>query len=65
MTRRKLGMVGGLGQSLPVFGPNSFSHQAPIPNLFLVGDTVFPGAGVAAVSHSARIVANLLTGEKG
>ncbi|MCU1265318.1 MAG: hypothetical protein JWM21_1636 [Acidobacteria bacterium] len=60
-TRRKLGMVGGLGQSLPVFGPNSFSHSAPIPNLFLVGDTVFPGAGVATVSMSALIVANLIT----
>lgn len=65
MTRRKLGMVGGLGQALRVFGPNSFDHQTPIPNLFLVGDTVFPGTGVAAVSHSALIVANLLTGGKG
>lgn len=60
-TRRKLGMVGGLGQSLPVFGPNSFSHSALITNLFLVGDTVFPGAGVAAVSTSALIVANQIT----
>jgi phytoene dehydrogenase-like protein len=57
-TRRKLGMVGGLGQSRPVFGPNAFSHTTPISNLFLVGDTVFPGAGVAAVSTSALIVAN-------
>lgn len=64
MTRRKLGMVGGLGQALPVFGPNSFSSTTPISNLFLVGDTVFPGAGVAAVSHSALIVANLITGKQ-
>ena len=55
-TRRKLGMVGGLGQSLAVFGRNSFSHRTFIPNLFLVGDTVFPGGGVAAVSQSALIV---------
>lgn len=60
-TRRKLGMVGGLGQSLSVFGPNSFSQATAIPNLFMVGDTVFPGAGVAAVSTSALIVANKIT----
>jgi C-3',4' desaturase CrtD len=60
-TRRKLGMVGGLGQALAVFGPKAFGSRAPISNLFLVGDTVFPGAGVAAVSHSALIVANLIT----
>jgi phytoene dehydrogenase-like protein len=59
-TRRKLGMVGGLGQSLAVFGPNSWTHRTPVPNLFLVGDSVFPGQGVAAVTHSALIVANEL-----
>jgi phytoene dehydrogenase-like protein len=57
-TRRQLGKVGGLGQALSVFGPNSFSHRTAISNLFLVGDTAFPGAGVAAVSQSALIVAN-------
>ncbi len=57
-TRRKLGMVGGLGQALAFFGSHSFSSNSPIPKLFLVGDTVFPGAGVAAVSTSALIVAN-------
>lgn len=61
-TRRKLGMVGGLPQSLSQFGPEAFSHETPFENLFLVGDTVFPGAGVAAVSHGALIVANRLTG---
>jgi C-3',4' desaturase CrtD len=58
LTRRKLGMVGGVGQSLNVFGLNSVSHRTFIPNLFMVGDTTFPGTGVAAVSHSALIVAN-------
>ena len=57
-TRRQLGKVGGLGQAPSVFGPNSFSHRTTIPKLFLVGDTAFPGAGVAAVSQSALIVAN-------
>ena len=58
LTRRKLGMVGGVGQSLGVFGMNSVSHRTVIPNLFIVGDTTFPGSGVAAVTHSALIVAN-------
>jgi C-3',4' desaturase CrtD len=57
-TRRKLGMVGGVGQSGATFGPNSLSHRTALPNLFTVGDTTFPGAGVAAVSQSALIVAN-------
>lgn len=56
-TRRRLGMVGGVGQSLDVFGANSLSHLTPIPNLYMVGDTVFPGQGVAAVTQSALIVA--------
>ena len=59
-TRRRLGMVGGLGQSLDVFGMNSFSHRTAIPNLYMVGDTVFPGQGVAGVTQSALIVANEL-----
>jgi C-3',4' desaturase CrtD len=62
VTRRKLGMVGGLGQALSVFGPNSIRHRTSIPNLFMVGDTTFPGAGMAAVSQSALIVANAITG---
>lgn len=57
-TRRKLGMVGGVGQSLEVFGPNSLSHRTAVPNLYIVGDTTFPGQGVAAVTHSGLIVAN-------
>lgn len=61
MTRRKLGMVGGLGQSLSVLGRESISHTSPIPRLFLVGDTTFPGAGLASVSQSALTVATLLT----
>jgi C-3',4' desaturase CrtD len=59
-TRRRLGMVGGLGQSLDLFGMNSFSHRTEIPKLYMVGDTVFPGQGVAGVTQSALIVANEL-----
>ncbi len=57
-TRRKLGMVGGLGQTLDVAGAHAFTHRTPLAGLYLVGDTVFPGAAVAAVTHSALIVAN-------
>jgi C-3',4' desaturase CrtD len=57
-TRRKLGMVGGVGQSLHVFGMNSLSHRTAISNLYLVGDSTFPGQGIAAVTQSGLIVAN-------
>lgn len=57
-TRRKLGMVGGIGQSLDVFGPQALTHRTALPNLFLVGDSTFPGLGVAAVTQSGLVVAN-------
>ena len=63
-TRRRLGMVGGVGQSLDVFGMNSLTHRTMIPNLYMVGDTVFPGQGVAGVTQSALIVANELAPKK-
>lgn len=63
-TRRRLGMVGGLGQSLDVFGTNSLSHRTHLPNLYMVGDTTFPGQGVAAVTQSALIVADELAPPK-
>lgn len=60
-TRRRLGMVGGVGQLLSSFGMNPFSHRTPVPKLFTVGDTTFPGQGVAAVTHSALVLADELT----
>jgi phytoene dehydrogenase-like protein len=57
-TRRKLGMVGGINQSLNISGRNALTHRTTLPNLFMVGDTVFPGQGVAAVTYSGLIVAN-------
>jgi C-3',4' desaturase CrtD len=59
-TRRKLGMVGGVGQSLAAFGSQAPTHRTLLPNLFIVGDSVFPGNGIAAVTHSALVVANEL-----
>jgi prolycopene isomerase len=57
-TRRKLGMIGSTGQTPDMFGAQASTHRTPFANLYLVGDTVFPGTGVAAVTHSALIVAN-------
>jgi len=57
-TRRKLGMVWGLGLSLSFLGEPSLSHRTTLPNVFMVGDSAFPGAGLAAVSQSALVVAN-------
>lgn len=57
-TRRRLGMTCGFGQSLDLFGPHAPTHRTMIPRLFIVGDTVFPGNGVAAVTCSALAAAN-------
>ena len=56
-------MVGGLPVTPAVFGPDSITHQTEFENLFLVGDTAFPGPGLAAVSHSAMALADRLTGK--
>jgi len=58
-TRRRLGMVGGLARTPDLLdGPHALTHKTHVPNLLLVGDTVFPGAGLAPVTHSALVVAN-------
>lgn len=59
-TRRKFGMIGGVGQSLTTFGPNYPGSSTSLPNVFMVGDTTFPGAGLAAVSYAALGLANRL-----
>jgi C-3',4' desaturase CrtD len=58
-TRRRLGMVCGLPRTPDLLnGPHALTHKTNVPNLLLVGDTVFPGAGLAPVTHSALVVAN-------
>jgi C-3',4' desaturase CrtD len=57
-TRRKLGMAGGIPQTLANYGARAFTHRTPFPNLYTVGDTTFPGHGLAAVTHSALIAAD-------
>lgn len=57
-TRRRLGMVGGVWQTPDALQSAAFTHRTPLPNLYVVGDTTFPGNGVAAVTQSALAVAD-------
>ncbi len=52
-TGRDRGIVGGIGQRVPTFGPFGFATRTPITNLWLVGDSTHPGEGTAGVSYSA------------
>ncbi|HTL90509.1 MAG TPA: C-3',4' desaturase CrtD [Leptolyngbya sp.] len=52
-TARADGIVGGIGQRVPTFGPFGFANRTPIENLWLVGDSTHPGEGTAGVSYSA------------
>ncbi|MGB3297385.1 MAG: C-3',4' desaturase CrtD [Phormidesmis sp.] len=52
-TGRERGIVGGIGQRVPTFGPFGFATRTPIQNLWLVGDSTHPGEGTAGVSYSA------------
>ena len=63
-TRRRLGMVGGTPRTPAACGAAAFTHRTAWPNLFLVGDTTFPGHGVAAVTHSALAVADEIAKRK-
>jgi len=55
-TARDLGVVGGIGQRVPTFGPFGFANRTPIKHLWLVGDSTHPGEGTAGVSYSALTV---------
>ena len=55
-TGRDRGIVGGIGQRIPTFGPFGFANRTPIGNLWLVGDSTHPGEGTAGVSYSALTV---------
>ncbi len=52
-TGRDRGIVGGIGQRVPTFGPFGFATRTPVPHLWLVGDSTHPGEGTAGVSYSA------------
>lgn len=55
-TARHKGIVGGIGQRIPTFGPFGFANRTPINHLWLVGDSTHPGEGTAGVSYSALTV---------
>lgn len=57
-TGRDRGIVGGIGQRIPTFGPFGFANRTPIKHLWLVGDSTHPGEGTAGVSYSALTVVN-------
>jgi phytoene dehydrogenase-like protein len=59
-TRRKLGMVGRPCSSLEFPAAEKQLGKTIFPNVFIVGDTVSSGLGIAGVSHSASILANAL-----
>jgi C-3',4' desaturase CrtD len=62
LTRRKLGMVGGMAPSGEGFWLDGPSFETTLPNLFIVSDTVYPGA-IEGLTTSALLLANRLTGK--
>jgi phytoene dehydrogenase-like protein len=59
-TRRKLGMVGGVVPSAPVFWQPESSYKTSLSNLFIVSDTTHPG-GIEGLTRSAFLLADHLT----
>lgn len=57
-TRRRLGTTGAPPRTPQALISNLQTHKTHVPNLYLTGDTVFPGNGLAPATHSALIVAN-------
>ncbi len=64
LTRRKLGMVGGVSSGSPSgkFWLGEPAFTTALPNLFIVSDTTYPG-GVAGLTRSALLLANKLSGK--
>lgn len=62
-TARDRGIVGGIGQRVPTFGPFGFANRTPLQNLWLVGDSTHPGEGTAGVSYSALTVTRQIAAE--
>lgn len=64
-TLRPDGEVGGLGHSLANPPWSWAGARAPLPRLYLVGDTIFPGQGTPAVAQgAAAAVAALLADDR-
>lgn len=60
-TRRRLGMIGRPGGSLTMPETEVQFGRTIFPNVFMVGDTICSGPGLAGVSHSALALADALT----
>lgn len=63
-TARDRGIVGGIGQRIPTFGPFGFANRTPVQHLWLVGDSTHPGEGTAGVSYSALTVVRQIEAER-
>ena len=64
-TGRPFGFVGGLGQHPSRFGPFGLSSRAPLPGLWICGDSIHPGEGTAGVSLSALMACRQLLAARG
>jgi phytoene dehydrogenase-like protein len=62
LTRRKLGMVGGISTRRDSFWLREPSFATSLANVFIVSDTTYPG-GIAGLTCSALVLANKLTGK--
>jgi C-3',4' desaturase CrtD len=60
LTRRKLGMVGGVSSPNASFWHDQPSYATSLPNVFIVSDTTYTG-GLAGLTRSALVLANKLT----
>lgn len=63
-TGRDRGIVGGVGQRIPTFGPFGFATRTPLRQLWLVGDSTHPGEGTAGVSYAALTVVRQIEAEQ-
>ncbi|PFA70753.1 FAD-dependent oxidoreductase [Bacillus sp. AFS015802] len=63
-TGRPGGIVGGFPQTVDHALFNSLSHRTPLENIWMCGDSVFPGAGTIGVSVSGYHVFHSITGKK-
>ena len=64
-TGRPQGIVGGLGQHPSRFGPFGLASRTPMPDLWLCGDSIYPGEGTAGVSLSALMACQQLMAARG
>jgi phytoene dehydrogenase-like protein len=59
LTRRKLGMVGGVIPTAEDFWLDGANYETTLPNVFIVSDTTSIG-GIEGLTRSAFVLANKL-----